>query len=131
MIEWGLLRAAFERYDPVPDQVRAAAERAGGLIGSSAALPLVVAGMRGEQVLRFAGAAGRVAVEIESAGTVRLTGLARDVVGALWVRWPDGERPVVVDQVGQFTVAGLPMGPLSIVVRRAGLPDAVSPWFVG
>lgn len=124
MTEWDLLRAAFARYDPVPDDVRRAAERAAGFIGPTTALP-AVAGMRGEQVLRFAGAAGKVAVEIEPG---RVTGVA-EVGGSLWVRWPDGERPVDIDD-GWFAVERVPAGPLSFAVRRPGLPDAVTPWFV-
>lgn len=125
MTEWDLLRAAFAAYDPVPDEVRHAAERAAGFIRPATALP-AVAGMRGEQVLRFAGAAGRVAVEIEPG---RLTGVAEVADGSLWVRWPAGERPVAPAD-GWFVIEGLPVGPLSFAVRRAGLPDAVTPWFV-
>ncbi|HVV23820.1 MAG TPA: hypothetical protein VHF06_30580 [Pseudonocardiaceae bacterium] len=130
MTEWDLVRAAFDRYDPVPADVRRAAERAAAFVGPRAALA-AVDGMRGEQVLRFAGAAGRVVVEIECSDTVRLVGFALGVGGALWVRWPAGERPIAVDALGEFRVDGLPPGPLSIAVRRHGLPDAVSPWFVG
>lgn len=125
MTEWELLRAAFERYDPVPDDVRQAAERAAGFVGPTTALP-AVAGMRGEQVLRFAGAAGRITVEVEP---TRLTGMADGIGGALWVRWPTGQRPVILEH-GWFAIGGLPRGPLSFAVRRNGLPDAVTPWFV-
>ena len=125
MIEWSLLRAAFERFDPVPNDVRLAAEAAAGFVGSTTALP-AVAGLRGEQVARFAGAAGRVTVEIEPG---RLTGVAEGIDGALWVRWPGGERAIVLRD-GCFSVDGLPAGPVSFAVRRAGSPDAVTPWFV-
>ncbi len=125
MIEWSLLRAAYDRYDPVPAEVLATARRAGDLVGPVATLP-AVGGLRGEQVLRFAGAAGRLTVEVEP---TRLSGVADALGGALWVRWPAAERLVVPDG-GWFTVDGLPRGPLSFAVRRAGSPDAVTPWFV-
>lgn len=134
MNEWELLRTAFDTYDPVPDAVRAAAERAGELVRRASgwtALPLVVAGMRGERMLRFAGRAGRVDVEVESDRTVRLTGVATGVTGSVWVRWPGGERAAAVEADGRFTVAGLPPGPLGIALRRPGRADAVGPWFVG
>jgi hypothetical protein len=128
------LAAEFERHDPVPTQVRVAAEWAGSLVPQAkswSTLKLVTgAGLRGDGLLGFAGPAGRVDLEIESGdGTVTLSGLATR--GDVWVRWPGGERHAVVDDVGRFTVVGLPAGPLSVVVRRQGEPDAVGPWFVG
>jgi hypothetical protein len=129
------LAAAFERRDPVPGAVRAAAERAGDLVAAAAgwdALALVAGErMRGAgDLLGFADRRGRVDVQVDvDADAVRLTGLADG--GAVFVRWPGGERAVDVDDVGRFTVDGLPRGPLCVVVRRPGEPDAVGPWFVG
>lgn len=129
----GRLAGVFERHDPVPADVVAAAELAGRLVRparSWTALALVdgTAGVRGDAgMIGFADRWGRVDVEVR---TGRLTGLCRGP-GAVWVRWPGGERAVDVDDLGRFTVTGLPAGPLSVVVRRAGSPDAVGPWFVG
>jgi len=125
------LAAAFERHDPVPPEVTEAAVAAGRLAGparSWTSLALVgVDGMRGDGLLGFADRACRVDVEVTSG---RLTGLRRGA-GDVWVRWPGGERRAVLDDVGRFTVDGLPAGPLCVVVRRAGHADAVGPWFVG
>jgi hypothetical protein len=125
------LAAEFERYDPVPAVVRAAAERAGSIVPQAKSwtvLPLVAAGgVRGDAgLVRLAG----VDLEIEHVdGSVRLTGVADR--GEVWVRWPDGEHRAAVDDIGRFTVDGLPAGPLSVVVRVPGQPDAAGPWFVG
>lgn len=131
-----LLRAlapAFDRRDPVPGRVRADAERAGDLVAAGWDALALVAGERvrgAGDLLGFADRRCRVDVQVDADGdTVRLTGLAEG--GAVFVRWPGGERPVDVDDVGRFTVAGLPRGPLCVVVRRRGEPDAAGPWFVG
>jgi hypothetical protein len=139
--ELGLLRrlaVVFERLDPVPVGIEVAAERAGLLAGAArswAALAVVadgsvehVRGDGGGRLLAFAGVAGRVDVYIDTG--VQLTGLVTGVVGAVFVRWPDGEVRVVVDEFGRFVVAGLPAGPLSLVVRADGT-ESVGPWFVG
>lgn len=127
------LAAAFDRRDPVPPAVRRDAERAGGLVARGWTELASVAGdpVRGAgDLLGFADRRCRVDVQVEvDADSVRLTGLASG--GAVVVRWPDGERLVDVDDVGRFAVAGLPRGPLCVVVRRPGEPDAVGPWFVG
>ncbi len=125
------LGEVFERYDPVPVGIGAAAVRAGVLAGSvSSALALVadgdVDGVRGVggRLLGFAWPGGRVDVQIDVG--VRLTGLVSGLMGSLWVRWPGGSRLVSVDSAGRFVVDGLPAGPLSLVVS-----GAVGPWFVG
>lgn len=127
------LAAAFDREDPVPSAVRRAAERAGGLAARGWHELAFVTGdhVRGAgDLLGFADQRCRVDVQVDvDLDSVRLTGLASG--GAVVVRWPDGERPVEVDDVGRFTVDGLPRGPLCVVVRRPGEPDAVGPWFVG
>jgi hypothetical protein len=130
------LAAAFDRRDPVPGAVAADAERAGNLVADAsgwAALALVAGDrVRGaDDLVGFADRRCRVDVQVEDVGgAVRLTGLV-ETEGAVFVRWPGGQRPVDVDDVGRFTVAGLPRGPLCFVVRRSGEPDAVGPWFVG
>jgi hypothetical protein len=127
--------AAFGSADPVPDTVSTAAERAGRSVGVAAgwtSLALVAGGddMRGDgDLLGFARRGHRIDVQVETTDSVRLMGLASG--GAVWVRWPDGERQAVVDDIGRFTVTGLPRGPLCLVLRRTGRPDAVGPWFVG
>jgi hypothetical protein len=135
------LAAMFDQFDPVPTAICAAAERAGSLVGparSWSALALVADGSTtqvrgvGGPLLGFAGPAGRVDVEIDGSDAgVRLTGLVSGLVGTAWVRWPGGEVRADVDDVGRFVVVGLPAGPLSVVVRRAGAADSVGPWFVG
>jgi hypothetical protein len=138
----GRLAALFERHDPMPAGIEEAADLAGQWIGrawSWSPLALVAGGGAGRvrsegggPLLGFAGPAGRVDVEIGGdQDGVRLTGLFQGSDGAVWVRWPAGERQVEVDGFGRFTTGELPAGPLSIVVRRAGQPDAAGPWFVG
>ncbi|HEX4720887.1 MAG TPA: hypothetical protein VH333_00125 [Pseudonocardiaceae bacterium] len=127
------LADVLDRFDPVPAEVEMAATGAGRLAGRVAStLALVADGLPGARgggrLLGFAGDGRRVELEIESDGSVvELTGVASGVA-ELRVRWPGGERVVDVDSWGRFTVAGLPAGPLSMVVRA---PDAVGPWFVG
>lgn len=124
----GRLAVLFDRHDPVPDAVTSAAESAFGHGGDQRVLALVggAGGLRGDTaVLGFAGHGCRVDVTVEEDGeVVRLTGLAEG--GPVRVRWPGGERAVAVDDVGRFSVTGLPPGPLSVVVR-----DVAGPWFVG
>ena len=126
------LAALFARFDPVPAGIGRAAVGAGALAGRDSGSLAVVAsgGVRGgEHVVGFAGAAGRVDMEIDGDGvTVELTGVA-SVVGELWVRWPGGARRVDVDDWGRFVASGLPAGPLSLVV--CGDAVAVGPWVVG
>jgi hypothetical protein len=80
---------------------------------------------------------GRRAVCCGRPAVVRLVGVvsAAGRPPALLVRWPAGpelaETAALVDEVGRFSVRGLPAGPLGLVLRRTGEPDAVSPWFVG
>lgn len=128
----GRLAAVFDRFDPVPAGIGRAAISAGRLAGSApSALALVADGTPGAvrgggRLLGFAGAGGRVDVQVDVEDTgVVLTGLVT-AAGRLLVRWPDGSRPVDVDPWGRFTVSGLPAGPLSLV-----LDGAVGPWFVG
>jgi hypothetical protein len=138
------LAALFDQHDPVPAGVAAMAEHAGRWVWrarSWSELPLVADGESGRvrgggQLLGFASAAGRVDVEVseDGPGSVRLTGLfsgSSVSSGSVWVRWPTGERRLDVDELGRFTQNGLPAGPLSVVVRRPGEPDAAGPWFVG
>lgn len=126
------LAELFARFDPMPVRIGRAAAGAGALAGrDSGSLALVVPGgiRGGEHVVGFAGAAGRVDVEIDGDGVaVELTGVA-SIVGELWVRWPGGARRVDVDAWGRFAVSGLPAGPLSLAV--CGNTVAVGPWFVG
>ncbi|HEX4703592.1 MAG TPA: hypothetical protein VH352_15800 [Pseudonocardiaceae bacterium] len=132
------LAAAFERFDPVPAGIEAAAERAGVIAGTARSWLAVVAdgsvghvrGEGGGRLLGFAWVDGRVDVYIDSGATgVQLSGLVSGVVGSVWVRWPGGEVRADVDEFGRFVVVGLPAGPLSLAVRGAGV-DSVGPWFV-
>jgi hypothetical protein len=132
----GRLADMFELFDPVPAGIGRAAVQAGSLTGPVTALALVADGLPGAvrgggRLLGFAGPGGRVDVEVDGAGgTVELTGIIA-AAGELWARWPGGARCVDVDAWGRFTVSGLPAGPLSLLLRADGMPDAVGPWFVG
>lgn len=120
------LAAAFEQTDPVPVAVRAAACRAGRLVGPGPLLALVTEGVRGPgDVLGFARPGVRVDIQVEAGETVALTGVTTS--GRVVVRWPGGQRRTEVDELGRFTVTGLPRGPLSVLL---GEPDAAGPWFV-
>jgi hypothetical protein len=143
------LRSVIESADPIPDAVVAAAKAAFGwatvdaelaeLVADSARATdrgLVTAGTRDAAAARLITfeAAGRT-VEIE----VAETGNTRHVVGQLvpmerasiTVRWPDGSRVTESDEVGRFSLDGLPAGPISLTVRRADtdVPVATS-WVV-
>ena len=149
------LARMFEQIDPVPDHVIAAAEAAidvvaawreldtvdyGGLLGivTDTALPGQAVGVRdggGPRLVTFGAGSGEqsryVEVEVgeEPAGTLRLVGI---VVPAgpseIEVRAPGNTFRVSVDELGRFWVAGVPAGPLSLVLYYPGQQAIPTDW---
>lgn len=137
------LAALFDRLDPVPDTVVAAAELAPDVLASwrdldaglldvlaDTALEPVGAGVRaggGPRLVTFGGGDGpqartvEVELGVEPSGTLRLVGLVVPAgPGELEVRHPGGSFRVDVDELGRFRAAGVPAGPLSLVLHGAG-----------
>ncbi|HEX3792616.1 MAG TPA: hypothetical protein VHW44_32445 [Pseudonocardiaceae bacterium] len=129
------LASVFDQMDPVPVTVLAAAEvarrarpaRPVRLLAQLRGTPAV----RGAGLLTFAGPDDTVALEVAAAGrdTVRVIGVAPSA-DRLVVRWPTGERWLPVDELGRFAGAGVPRGPLCLVVHRRDRV-ALTPWFLG
>jgi hypothetical protein len=145
------LASMFEQLDPVPDTVVAAAELAPEVVAAwrdldaglldvlaDSALQPVGAGVRaggGPRLVTFGAGEGQdastveVEVGLEASGTVRLVGLVVPAgPGELEVRHPGGTLRVPVDELGRFRVAGVPAGPLSLVLHGAGERAATTDW---
>jgi hypothetical protein len=149
------LAMLFEQVDPVPDHVIAAAEAAmdvvaawreldtvdyGGLLEvvTDTAFPAQAVGVRdggGPRLVTFGAGSGEqsryVEVEVgeEPAGTLRLVGI---VVPAgpneIEVRSPRDTLRVSVDELGRFWAAGVPAGPLSLVLHYPGHQAIPTDW---
>ena len=149
------LARLFEQVDPVPDHVIAAAEAAidvvaawreldtidyGSLLGivTDTAFPGQAVGVReveGPRLVTFGAGSGEqsryVEVEVgrEPAGTLRLVGI---VVPAgpneIEVRSPKDTLRVSVDELGRFWAAGVPSGPLSLVLHYPGQQAVPTDW---
>lgn len=147
------LASLFERVDPVPAHVVAAADAAievvaawrdldsvdyGGLLDivTDTALAPEPAGVRAEggpRLVTFGADAGERCVEVEvgvePAGTLRLVGLVVPTgPGELEVRSPGGAFRVPVDELGRFRAAGVPAGPLSLVLHYPGQQAIPTDW---
>ena len=132
------LAAMFARLDPVPDHVIAAAvavpeviaawrDLDAGLLDVLADTALQPAGVRsggGPRLVTFGSGEGpdacsvEVEVGVEPSGTLRLVGLVVPTgPGELEVRHPGGALWASVDELGRFRVAGVPAGPVSLVLH--------------
>ncbi len=145
------LAAMYERLDPVPEHVIAAAEAVPAMVAAwrdldvglldvlaDTALQPVPAGMRsggGPRLVTF-GSDDRpdaccveVEVGVEPSGTLRLVGLVVPTGPAeLDVRHSRGMLRVQVDELGRFRAAGVPAGPLSLVLHGSGDRMATTDW---
>jgi len=147
------LAALFDRVDPVPAHVMAAAGAAievvtawrdldsidyGGLLDvvTDTALPAELVGVRtdgGPRLVTFGADGGDRCVEVElgvePAGTLRLVGLVVPTgPDELEVRSPGGAFRVPVDELGRFRAAGVPAGPLSLVLHYPGQQGIPTNW---
>lgn len=145
------LAEAFDRLDPVPASVQAAAEAAGRqprpasstrwlpVLRDTAVEPLALAlrSGAGGRVLGFGDQATALRVELSDVVTalagLRLTGLLSTdgPCTRVSVCWPDGVAETPVDALGRFEVDDLPAGPLCLRLWRADRLLAVTAWFVG
>jgi hypothetical protein len=135
------LRQVIESADPIPDSVLAAAkasftwrtidaEIAELVADSAASATLVGATTRasvGPRLLTFEGAGLTVEVEVGETGDSRhLVGQLIPVGSAsVSVRWSGGSLDVAADDLGRFSADGVPAGPISLAVTRAGAVAAV------
>lgn len=147
------LAGMFERADPVPDHVLAAAAAAPEVISAwrdldagllevlaDTALPAEAAGVRSggsPRLVTFGAGAGgpdddctvEVEVGVEPSGTLRLVGLVVPTgPGVLEVRHPGGALRVPVDELGRFRAAGVPSGPLSLAIYGNGERTTTTDW---
>jgi hypothetical protein len=131
----------FALLDPLPDDVLGAAMAAPEVVAAwrdldsglleiladtaTQAVPVGVRSGGGPRLVTF-GAAGddpescsvEVEVGVEPSGTLRLVGLVVPTgPGELEVRHPGGAVRVPVDELGRFRAAGVPPGPLSLVLH--------------
>lgn len=145
------LAAMFAQLDPVPDHVITAAVAAPGVVAAWADLDAglldvladsvlqpMAAGMRsggGARLVTFGSADGpdgcsvEVEVGVEPSGMLRLVGLVVPTgPGELEVRHPGGALRVPVDELGRFRAAGVPPGPLSLVIHGIGARATATDW---
>lgn len=146
-----MLAAAFDRRDPVPPEVIAAAYRAGTTRAEAegcrlwellwdTAIPSPAVALRGPgdaRVLSFGDQATTLRIQLEPTTTsvLRLIGLVSATSNnrptAVAAHWPDGELHIAVDELGWFAADGVPTGPLHLTLHEAGQRVAMTPWFVG
>jgi hypothetical protein len=122
----------LERADPVPSDVVDAARASftwrtidAELAELTADSLLTGAGVRGSdpaRLLTFAGPGLEVEVEVAVTGDDRrLTGqLVPTGPAEVSVRWATGSADTVADDLGRFTVGGVPATTVSLAVRRPG-----------
>lgn len=127
------LRNVIDRADPVPASVVDAARAAyswrtidAELAELTADSALAAAGVRSSsapRLLTFEGTGVAVEVEVAATGsTRRLSGQLVPVGAAqVTIRWPGGTQQTAADDLGRFSVEGIPAGSVSLVVVRAGL----------
>lgn len=133
------LRSTFETIDPVPPDVIGLARASLEWRDPDAALAELVADSlidaamvrtrdsAGPRLLTFQADDLIIEVEVaEEGGRCRLLGqLVPPSRADVAVRWPDGYREVHADEIGRFTVAGVPSGPVSLSCTREQAPKAV------
>jgi len=145
------LAALFAVLDPVPSHVIEAAKAAPEIVSAwsdldagfldvlaDTAMQAVPAGVRsggGARLVTFGAGDGpdgcsvEVEVGVEPSGTLRLVGLVVPTgPGELEVRHPGGTLRVPVDELGRFRAAGVPPGPLSLVLHGIGARATATDW---
>lgn len=141
------LASMFERLDPVPPHILAAAEAVPEVLAAwraldagllevvgDTALEPVPAGVRsvgGARLVSYA--AGEHIVEVElaalPAGGFRLVGLVVPAsAGELVVRHRGGELRAAVDGLGRFRAEPVAAGPVSLVLRPSGGAGLATDW---
>lgn len=131
----------LDRRDPVPDDVRAAAELAGELLRAPSDwewldvltdTTTLVRQRVGARLIRFGGNEITFDVELRRTGPsrLRLVGLIEpaDGVGHVEVRWSSGAATVAPDELGYLYFEDLPAGPLRLVVHRPGRRSLATRW---
>jgi len=128
------LRRLAALVDPVPDDVRAAAEAAGALVAPDwdwldTLTDTVLVRAAGSRQLSF-GADGVPVLDLElhRGDDLLVTGLLVDGPAPVEVRWAGGVVPAEVDDAGCFLVAGLPLAALRVVVCRPGARPLATRW---
>lgn len=132
------LRDAWDQVDPVPAFVLEAARGAfawrdidtelAELVSDSRLEETSVRGLDGPRLLTFT--AGGLTVEVE----VAVTPGGRDIVGqrvppqpaTVTIRCNGPDRVVDADELGRFSAAGVPAGPVSLLCRGGGPTHATS-----
>lgn len=137
------LRAVAGRVDPVPPEVREAARASFTWRTIDAELAELaydslldddrLVGVRSSdapRTLSFEGAGCSVEVEVAEEGDARrlLGQLVPPQTAAVEVRHPAGVVTVDADEVGRFSVAGLPAGPVSLRCAVAGAAPLETAW---
>ena len=136
------IEAAVAEHDPVPQAVVDAAKGSFAWRTVDAELAelaedslLVAGGVRsggGPRMLTFEAGSTAVVLQVLDAGdTRRLTGqLVAPQPAQVEVRWRDGRRQVLADDLGRFTVEDVPAGPVSLACRfpRDDRPPLVTAW---
>lgn len=145
------LAAMFELLDPVPPHVTAAAAAVPDVVAAwrgldagllevltDTALQPMPAGVRsggGPRLVTFGSGEGpdacsvEVEVGVEPSGTLRLIGLVVPTgPSELEVRHPGGALRVPVDELGRFRAAGVPAGPVSLVLHGMDERATATDW---
>lgn len=120
------LAALLRRADPVPDDVRAAAEAVLALAFVPPEWTLLrpaegAAVRAARRSFRFS--AGEISIRVDLHGG-RLAGLVSPAM-AVEVCWPSGSRHLSPEDSGFFTLEDVPRGPLRVVAGRR----YVTRWF--
>jgi hypothetical protein len=138
------LTALWATADPVPDEVRSWASASLGWRRLDAELAALVqdslaatgneSTVRGEPSRLMSFETGELSIDIEvslDVGTVRLMGqLAPVRRTTVTVEYPTGARDTESDEMGIFTVDGLPTGLLRLIVAHSdGTVPTCTEWF--
>jgi hypothetical protein len=135
------LHVLFEDIDPVPPEVTAAAVASLTWRTIDAELAELVddsvlsssPGIRssgGPRLVTFEAPELSVVVEVAEIGSVRhlLGQLVPPQAGEVDIRHPSGSTTVQADELGRFTVEGVPGGPVSLVCRLGSGRDVATSW---
>lgn len=131
-----LVREVFDELDPPPPEIITAAKASFTWLTVDAELADIafdslldvspgVRSTAGPRLVSFEAAALTVEVEIgETGGSRRLVGqLVPPSEAEIVVRHGNGEISAHADELGRFTVDGVPVGPVSLLVRGASATE--------
>jgi hypothetical protein len=138
------IQTVFEEIDPVPAGVVEAAKAGyawrtidaelaelAELVDDSALAPTAgIRGQGGPRLLTFEGPTVTVVVEVSEIGTHRriLGQLVNPQEADVEVRHADGSTTVPADDLGRFSVEGVPAGPVSFVCHTGSGQSVVTSW---